>query len=88
MFWNELAFLRSTEDEKLLSEPGLIEMRRALAAELNRMSETLAHEDTYGPETVSSLFYPDILKQSRGNARSSVESNDSRVTHFTTPSAV
>jgi multidrug resistance protein MdtO len=65
MFWNELAFLRSIDDEDFLNEPGLIEMRRAVAAELNRMSETLAQEDTYGPATVSSLFRSDILERSR-----------------------
>jgi multidrug resistance protein MdtO len=64
MFWNELAFLRSIDDENCLNEPRLIEMRRALAAELNRMSETVAHEDTYVPATVSSLLSPDILEQS------------------------
>jgi len=64
MFWNELAFLRMMEGEEFPNEPGLIEMRRALAAELNRMSETLAHEDPYGAATVSSLFRPDILEQS------------------------
>jgi len=68
MFWNELVFLRSRADEDSLNEPRLIEMRRALASELNRMSETLAHEDTddtYEPATDSSLFRSDILEQSR-----------------------
>jgi hypothetical protein len=65
MFWNQLALLRGMGDGDFLIEPRLIEMRRALAAELNRMSETLAHEDTYVLPTVSSLFRPDILEQSR-----------------------
>jgi len=65
MFWNELAFLRTIEDEESFNEPGLIEMRRGLAAELNRMSESMAHDDTYGPATVFGLFRPDILEQSR-----------------------
>jgi hypothetical protein len=66
MFWNELAFLRSAMgDEDFLNEPRLIEMRCAPAAELNRVSETLAHEDTYAPATLSNLFRPDIGEQSR-----------------------
>jgi multidrug resistance protein MdtO len=66
MFWNELAFLRSSmDDEDLLNGPRLIEMRRALAAQLNRMSETLNQEDTYGPILVNSFFHPNILEHSR-----------------------
>jgi hypothetical protein len=53
------------EDEDFHRERRLIEMRRALAAELNRMAETLAQEDTYGSAFVCSFFHPDILEQSR-----------------------
>jgi hypothetical protein len=66
MFWNELAFLRnSIDDEDFIREPRLIEMRRSLAAELNRIAETLAQENTYGPAFVCSSFHRDILEQSR-----------------------
>jgi multidrug resistance protein MdtO len=65
MFWNELAFLRGTGDEDFFNEPRLIEMRRALAAELNRMSETPAREEAYEPAAVSGLFRPGILEHSR-----------------------
>ncbi len=62
MFWNELTFLHNIDDEDLLlSEPHLIEMRRAMALELTRVSENL---DTYEPSTVPSLLHPDILEQS------------------------
>ena len=65
MFWNELAFLHSMDQEDFRREPRLIEMRRALSAELNRMATTLAQEDTYGPALVSSFFDRDILDHSR-----------------------
>jgi hypothetical protein len=65
MFWNELAFLHRMDDEDFLREPRLIEMRRVLAAELNRIAKTLAQEDTYGPVLVSNFFHPDILEHSR-----------------------
>lgn len=65
MFWNELAFLHRMDDEDFLREPRLIEMRGALAAELNRIAKTLAQEDTYGSALVSNFFHSDILEQSR-----------------------
>jgi hypothetical protein len=65
IFWNELAFLRGIDDEGFLREPCLIEMRRVLAAELKRMSETPAHEDTHRSGTVFSLFDPDSIQHSR-----------------------
>jgi multidrug resistance protein MdtO len=62
MFWNELAFLHRMDDENFLREPRLIEMRRALTVELNRMAETLAQEDTYGPALASSFLPSDISR--------------------------
>ncbi len=63
MFWNELALVLGTDNEDFLNEPRLREMKRALAAELNRISEALVHEKAYEPATVS--FSPDILEQWR-----------------------
>ena len=65
MFWNELAFLHSADHEDVLRDSRLVEMRRALAAELNRMAEILAQGLTYGPALVSSFFHHDILEHSR-----------------------
>ncbi len=61
-----------------------------MAAELNRMSETLGHEDTYEPATVSSLFRPDILAQSRysdyvRNTRDRFHELVSVISHLNTP---
>jgi len=64
MFWNELAFLHSSDCEDLLTEPRLIEMRRAMASELNHLAKTLAQEGTYQPALASSFVYPEILEHS------------------------
>lgn len=65
MFWNELAFVHNIDQEDSPPEPRLIEMRRALAAQLNRMAKTLAQEDTYRPALVSRFFHPNILEHPR-----------------------
>ena len=65
MFWNELAFVSNMGNEDSLRESRLIEMRDALAAELNRIAKTVAQQETYGPALVSGFFHPDLLDQSR-----------------------
>ncbi len=65
MFWNELAFLQSMDQEDFRREPRLTGIRRALSAELNRMAVTLGQEDTYGAALASSFFDREILDHSR-----------------------
>lgn len=51
MFWNELVFIHNADDEDFLRDSRLLEMRRALAAELNRMAETLTQDGYVSAET-------------------------------------
>lgn len=61
VFWNELAFLHGSDDDAILHDLSLIEMRRGLAAELNRMSEGLDQAGTFGPADASGLFRADTV---------------------------
>jgi multidrug resistance protein MdtO len=49
MFWNQFVVFHSAEDEDLVRDPRLIEMRRAFAAELNTMADIVARKGTYNP---------------------------------------
>lgn len=64
IFWNELAFLHSA-DQDFRREPRLREMRQTLAAELSRMAEVLAHEDTFEPAVNYTFFHPEVIDQPR-----------------------
>jgi multidrug resistance protein MdtO len=49
IFWNQLVVLQSAEDEDFLRQPGLRELRQAVAAELNTMAEVVAQKTPYTP---------------------------------------
>jgi multidrug resistance protein MdtO len=66
MFWNELAFVHSIgADQDFSRENRLIEMRRLLGSELNRIAKTLTQEDTYEPAIAASFCDAAILEHSR-----------------------
>jgi multidrug resistance protein MdtO len=65
MFWNELAFLHSMDDEEFLRQPGLVEMRRILTVELNQVAKILVQEGTYQPELANSSLNPNVSKDPR-----------------------
>lgn len=77
LFWNELAFLHSVDRDDVVRESRLIETRRALAADLNRIADAVGQEEAYEPGPLGSSNYLDGFKQSHygeyvgniGNAR-------------------
>lgn len=64
MFWNQLMILHN-EDEDFLRDPRLIEMRRALAAELNTMADVVTQKTAYKPALASSSLERTILDHPR-----------------------
>lgn len=61
IFWNELAFFHSGDHEN--RDPLLIEMRRALAAELDHLAETLVHDDASWSAPDCGFPHPDLFQQ-------------------------
>jgi multidrug resistance protein MdtO len=65
IFWNQLAVLRSAEHEEFLREPRLSGMRRALAAELNKMAELVTRQAGYLPAPRGEFTDSAILEDRR-----------------------
>jgi multidrug resistance protein MdtO len=65
MFWNQLVILLSSDDEDFLRDPKLIEMRRAIATELNTMAEVDTAKTTYVPARADSSPDTAILEYPR-----------------------
>jgi multidrug resistance protein MdtO len=65
MFWNQFVVFHSAEDEDFLRDPKLIEMRRALAAELNTMADAVAQKATYKPALAGTVSDGTILDHPR-----------------------
>jgi len=65
MFWNQLVILLSSDGEDFLREPELIEMRGAIATELNTMAEVVTAKTTYVPARAGSFLDAAILDHPR-----------------------
>jgi multidrug resistance protein MdtO len=62
-FWNQLAVLHNEQDSDFLTEPGLVEMRRNVAAHFDAMAEAVATSTT--PPHADALADPALLDSSR-----------------------
>jgi len=65
MFWNQLVILLSSDGEDFLGEPKLIEIRCAIATELNSMAEVVTTKTTYVPAHAGSFLDAAILDHPR-----------------------
>jgi multidrug resistance protein MdtO len=65
IFWNQLVVLQGAEDEDILREPMLRELRHAFAVELNTMADVLAQKTPYTPALASSFSDVPILDHPR-----------------------
>jgi multidrug resistance protein MdtO len=76
LFWNQLAALHSEQDRDFLTEPGLVEMRRNVAAHIDAMAEALA--EATQPPTASGLVDPALLDSPRYGeyARNTIAGHD------------
>jgi multidrug resistance protein MdtO len=64
-FWNQLAVLHHERDRDFLFQPGLIEMRRRLAAQMDVMAEAVLEKTTFTPVTAADLVDPFLLVSPR-----------------------
>lgn len=64
-FWNQLAVLHNERERDFLTEPGLIDMRRQVAAQLDAMAEAVAREAAFVPVQAANLAGEELLGDSR-----------------------
>ncbi len=64
-FWNQLAVLHNEQDQDFLAEPGLIAMRRGIAAHLDAMAQAVAERSTFPSMNAESLVEPSLLRSPR-----------------------
>ena len=65
LFWNQLAVLHSEEDRDYLTNPGLAEMRRHLAARMKTMADATERNAVTPVEPVDGLVEPALLNDPR-----------------------
>jgi multidrug resistance protein MdtO len=59
-FWNQLAVLHNERDRDFLTEPGLVEMRRRAAAQMDAMAAAVVGRATYVPLPGEGLADPSL----------------------------
>jgi multidrug resistance protein MdtO len=65
LFWNQLAVLHNEEDSDYLTNPGLAEMRRNLAARMNTMADAAERNAAVPVEPTDNLVEPELLTDPR-----------------------
>jgi multidrug resistance protein MdtO len=65
LFWNQLAVLQNDQDQDFLTDPGLIDMRRKLAAQMDSMAEAVAERKAFVPVDTAALVDPGRLHDPR-----------------------
>jgi multidrug resistance protein MdtO len=65
LFWNQLAVLHRKEDGDFITEPGLVEMRRKLAGQLDAMADAVCDRKPFPAATAASLVDPSLLESPR-----------------------
>jgi multidrug resistance protein MdtO len=75
-FWNQLSILHSEQDADFITEPGLVDMRRNVAAHIDAMAEALAKAAP--PPQATGLVDPALLNSSRYGeyARNTIAAHD------------
>jgi multidrug resistance protein MdtO len=58
LIWNQVAVLHDERDIDVFAEPGLVEMRRKLADNMNLMAEAIARKTGFPPESSAGLASP------------------------------
>ena len=61
LIWNQVAFLHDDRDVDFTSEPGLVEMRRKLADELNTMAESVDRSEAISERDATGLVNPILV---------------------------
>ena len=61
LFWNQLAFLHKDQDQKLLKEPGLVEMRTKLAGHLDDIAQKMVQKATFPIAPAEEFVDPALL---------------------------
>ena len=65
LIWNQLALLHDEHDMHLITEPGLVEMRRTLAEYMNTMAESIVQETVIYAVPIVSSVSASLLKSER-----------------------
>jgi multidrug resistance protein MdtO len=65
LFWNQLAFLHHQQDNDFLKEPGLVAMRRILAAHLDTVADSLVLKTPFPVAPVNDFASPALLSNPR-----------------------
>ena len=60
-FWNQLAVLHNERDRDSFTEPGLVEMRRKVAVQLDAMAAAVTKETAFVPVPAADLADPSLL---------------------------
>jgi len=64
-FWNQLAVLHNERDRDFLIEPGLIEMRRRVALQMDAMAAAVVDKTPFTPVSAMELVDPSLLASPR-----------------------
>ncbi len=64
-FWNQLVVLENEQERDFAAEPGLVEMRRKLAVNIDALAEAVLNERAFAPVPASSLVDPALLASPR-----------------------
>lgn len=65
LIWNQVAVLHDERDSDFIAEPGLVEMRRQLAAQLNSMAGAVDSKTAYSLENMATFVSPSLLNSLR-----------------------
>jgi len=65
LIWNQVAVLHDERDSDFIAEPGLVEMRRQLAAQLNSMAEAVDSKTAYPLENMATFVSLSMLNSLR-----------------------
>jgi multidrug resistance protein MdtO len=60
-FWNQLAVLRNEQDSDFVTEPGLTEIRRKMAAHMDAMAAAVSQETPFETVQMAALVEPVLL---------------------------
>ena len=65
LFWNQLAVLQKEQDQDFLTDPGLMDMCRKLAAQMDSMADAVAERKPFVPADTAALVDPARLQDPR-----------------------
>jgi multidrug resistance protein MdtO len=65
LFWNQLTVLEKRDDRDFVTEPGLMELRRKLAAQLDSMADSVCDRKPFAVATSAALADPSLLENPR-----------------------